>query len=108
MLKDEEYLPSNGYNGLALGDSGGPIWRKTYRYGIKTYDYGKKGFNSEEYRHTVVAVTSHSVGFHKILNTNIRGQHQCNIKATKLTVDIIKWIKKLDKDTQSERVETQV
>ena len=48
MVKDYGY---KGYTAIGQGDSGGPIWTKTYRD-------GKKRTNMEEKRHTIVAVTA--------------------------------------------------
>ena len=95
MIKDEEYEPAKGYNSGGVGDSGGPVWMKTYRG-------GKKEMDSEEQRHTVIAVESITAGFHKIYAKG--RQDKCIDMGTKLTEDIIEWIKKMNKDTKKVKV----
>ena len=109
MLKDKEYSPFRGYNGNGYGDSGGPIWTKASRDGNKELD-------SEEVRHTIVAVNSLGYGFHRIhtvskfkkikatkspfhIRSGVQGNDKCLNIGTKLTVDIIEWIKEMDRDT---------
>ena len=95
MVKDEEYESAKGYNSGGEGDSGGPVWMKTYRG-------GKKEMYSEEQRHTVIAVQSNSFGFHKIYAQG--RQDKCINQGTKLTEDIIEWIKEMDKNTPKDAI----
>ena len=75
--KDSRSDDTTGYATIGSGDSGGPYW---------TYDRVSK--NHE--RSVVVAVHSSNIGSVDIKSDK---QFQCRIIATKITDDILDWIK---------------
>ena len=75
--KDSRSDDTTGYVTTGSGDSGGPFW---------TYDRVSKN----EERSVVVAVLSSSIG---PVDIKVDKQFRCRIIATKITDDILDWIK---------------
>ena len=93
MLKDDEYKSPGGYNLGGFGDSGSPLWNTTYPAGANRPDSG-------EQRHAVIAVYTLGAGLASVSITGI--QDKCADMATKVTSDIIAWIKKANEETPIE------
>ena len=74
----------NVYNKLAPGDSGGPIMRKIY------IDDPKIRKENQEQRNVIVAIISSGYGVTEKRDT------KCIDQGTKVTQEMIQWIKKLD------------
>ena len=95
MVQDDKYKSSKGYNHGEFGDSGSPLWKETYPEGTNTLD-------SSEKRHTVVAVYSTGAGLGMV---GLMGkQDKCVDLATKVTPDIIAWIKRANEENPAEVV----
>ena len=74
---------------MHTGDSGSPIWTKSYLRKASGIDNNP---NSEEERNTIIGVFSRGLAFTGI--ETIGERDKCNDLGTKLTPDIIQWIKK--------------
>ena len=86
MVKDDEYYSEQGYNHAGIGDSGSPLWKETYPGGTNNPDSGEK-------RQAVIAVLSSGSGLDLVSITDT--QDKCPDLATKVTPDIIAWVKKV-------------
>ena len=84
MVKDDEYYSEQGYNHAGIGDSGSPLWKETYPGETNNPDSGEK-------RQAVIAVLSSGSGLDLVSITDT--QDKCPDLATKVTPDIIAWIK---------------
>ena len=89
MDHDEPYinidnLPSfpEIYRTLATGDSGGPIMKRITD-------------SNREKRHVIVAVTSKGYGIDTRIYTTFKSK--CIAEGSKLTEEIVNWIKEVDK-----------
>ena len=94
IVKDNEYKEAKiGYNSMHTGDSGSPIWTKSYLPEPSGND-NKLSYNpnSKEERNTIIGVFSRGLAFTGIETMGARDK--CNDLGTKLTPDIIQWIKK--------------
>ena len=84
LRKDHEhpYLDGEAYLAVGAGDSGSPFW-------IDSFD------NDQKYRKTVVAVleASHGMLYDPLYGYDPSVTRICRTYATKLTEEIIKWIK---------------
>ena len=95
MEKDENYGQHanllrypNPYMNAGKGDSGGPVMRK-----VKD-ENGKM-------RHVVIAVMTNSYGIKEIFNPDLTDEPvetKCIALATKLSEDVVRWIKTIHED----------
>lgn len=76
--QDPRYDDHTGYSAASIGDSGGPYW---------TYD------TIYENDLRAVAVAVHNAG-NPYVNIESDKDFQCRIRATKITDDILDWLKK--------------
>ena len=104
MRKEEKVEPPIGYPHTGPGDSGSPIWTQiTYtakdlakdsNSNFDGKDRNKNGF----LKNTLIAVNSRGYSY-KVLWNHRKKYNQvikCSQQATKLTNDIILWIRNMD------------
>ena len=93
IVNDDEYKANYYYRSVAKGDSGAPV-------SIKTYPGTKNDPNAGEERHTVVAVVSQ--GYRTLLDREEnKPRDKCDFFVTKVTADIIAWIKTINNQHNS-------
>ena len=76
------------YMNIGNGDSGGPVMRK-----VKDKNGGK--------RHVVIAVMTNGYGIKEIFNPDLTDEPvetKCIAQATKLSEDVVRWIKTIHED----------
>ena len=76
------------YMNIGNGDSGGPVMREV------TNENGEK-------RHVVIAVTTNSCGIKETFNPDLTDEPietKCIAQATKLSEEVVRWIKKIHED----------
>ena len=105
MRKEEKVEPTIGYPHTGPGDSGSPIWTHVTYPGEDLAEdsdpnLDEKGRNENSYqKNTLIAVNSRGYSY-KVLWNHRKDYNQvikCSQQATKLTNDIILWIRNMDK-----------
>ena len=106
MKKEDKFEGAIGYPHTGRGDSGSPLWTQTTNTQKHSEEESDPKFDEEsiisedEKRHTIVAVNSRGNSYETLwkYRNNYNAVLKCSQQATKLTKDIIQWIKKMNKN----------